>query len=102
MNKSKQKSLENRCISVNRSKAIYGVFTFFCVLLLVFGQGDFGSRDLFLMEQATIIFSYLDTHSLACATQLLSIQIFCAILLLYVTLRTVVMVGRGVLIALLH
>lgn len=46
-------------------------------------------------EQATIIFSYLDNHSLACATQLLSIQIFCAILLLYVTLRTVIMVGRG-------
>ena len=82
-------------ISVNRSRGIYGFYTVLGVLPLAIGQRNFGSMVLSIWEQAMVIFSYLDNHSLACATQLSSIQVFCAILLLYVTLRTVVMVGRG-------
>ena len=39
---------ENRSISVNRSRVIFGFFTVLGVLHLGIGQRDFGNRDLFL------------------------------------------------------
>ena len=52
MNKSKPKLLEKSPISVNRSRAIYGCFTFLDVLSLVISQWHFGNSGLFTGEQA--------------------------------------------------
>lgn len=60
----KAKNPENRCISVNRSRAIFAFFTVLGVLHLGICQRDFESRDLFSREQATQFLAYRRLYKL--------------------------------------
>lgn len=50
----KAKILENACISVNRSRGIYGFFMVLGVLPLLISQRHFGNSSLSIEEQATV------------------------------------------------